>query len=298
MHHTRRSFLRGALAAAASMPIVSAFAADEACPSLPGQPGRIVAIDYRTDVEPALVLGIPLIAGGYADDRPWVPFPAETARMILPAAVEHILSFDPDLIICCGDQPERDWWPIDQLRQAAPVIATSFKRPWQDDLRTIAGCLGLEPRAEAAVAEYDELIAGMRVRHAETLASKRIASVQYSARSQTFYVHTPNSSEWLGIKRAMLDDLGALTVEPERIGGDGVTVSSENIGTVLADVDAIIVGDLGSGGLDDLATNTLWQRLPAVTSGRVREISGNSNYGSLFTAKFVAGEIDALLTQL
>ena len=296
---TRRFFLGGAVAAAtgAVLPL-SASAAGPACPALPDAPRRIVAIDYRTDVEPALVLGVPLIAGGYADDRPWVPFPDSTARITLPAAVEHILGYDPDLIICCADSPERDWWPYAQLSQAAPTLPTSFKSPWQDDLRFLAGCLGLEDRAEAAVAEYDALIADMRTRRAEVLATKRVASVLYSARSKTFYVHAPHSSEWLGIKRAMLDDLGARTVDPEIIGGDGVTVSSENIIDVLAGIDAIVVGDVGSGGLADLETDPLWLRLPAVEAGKVREIPGNSNYGSLFTAKFVAGELDALLSTL
>lgn len=296
---TRRSLLRGAaaLVAGAALPS-SVLRAGEACPPLSGMPGRIVAIDPRTDVEPALVLGVPLVAGGYADDRPWVPFPDTTARLTLPAAVEHIVSFDPDLIICCADSPERDWWPYAQLSRAATMLPTSFKSPWQDDLRFIARCLGLEDRAEAAVAEYDALIAEMRQRHEQVLATKRIASVLYSARTKTFYVHAPNSSEWLGIKRAMLTDLGARSVDPEIIGGDGVTVSSENIVDVLAGIDAIVVGDVGSGGLTDLETDPLWLRLPAVEAGKVREIPGNSNYGSLFTAKFVAGELDALLGSL
>lgn len=294
---TRRNFLGGAVALAAGA-VLPARAAGPACPVLPDAARRIVAIDYRTDVEPALVLGVPLIAGGYADDRPWVPFPGTTARITLPAAVEHILSHEPDLIICCADSPERDWWPYAQLSRAAPTLPTSFKSPWQDDLRFLAGCLGLEDRAEAAVAEYDAVIAGMRQRHAEVLATRRIASVLYSARSKTFYVHAPHSSEWLGIKRAMLDDLGARTVEPGTIGGDGVTVSSENIIDVLAGIDAIVVGDVGSGGLADLDTDPLWLRLPAVEAGKVRAIPGNSNYGSLFTARFVAGELDALLSSL
>jgi iron complex transport system substrate-binding protein len=295
---TRRRLLGGAAALSAASLLSPARAGTRLCPPLPHPPERIVAIDYRTDVEPALVLGLPLVAGGYADDRPWVPFPEATARIALPSAVEHILSFAPDLIICCADSPERDWWPYAQLQAAAPTIPTSFKSPWQDDLRLLAGCLGLMSRAEAAIAEYDDLVAALRARHRAVLATRRLASVQYSARSKTFYVHTPGSSEWLGIKRALLDDLGALTVAPDAIGDDGVTVSSENITRVLGDIDAIIVGDLGSGGLSDLADNPLWQRLPAVRAGMVREIPGNSNYGSLFTARFVAGEIDALLRLL
>jgi ABC-type Fe3+-hydroxamate transport system substrate-binding protein len=294
---SRRHFLGGAaaLAAGAALPVQ---AAGPACPAVPEAPRRIVAIDYRIDVEPALVLGVPLIAGGYADDRPWVPFPETTARLILPAAVEHILTFAPDLIICCADTPERDWWPYAQLQRAAPTLPTSFKSPWQADLRFLAGCLGLEARAEAAVADYEAMIAAMRARHARVLADKRIASVLYSARSKTFYVHAPHSSEWLGIKRAMLDDLGVRTVEPGAIGGDGVTVSAENIIDVLGEIDAIVVGDVGSGGLADLDTDPLWRRLPAVAAGHVRAIPGNSNYGSLFTARFVAGELDALLSSM
>jgi iron complex transport system substrate-binding protein len=296
---TRRFFLRGvaAVAAGAALPVPSV-RAGAACPSLPASPRRIVAIDYRTDVEPALVLGLPLVAGGYADDRPWVPFPDTTARLALPAAVEHILGFDPDLIICCADSPERDWWPYAQLSRAAPTLPTSFKSPWQADLRFLARCLGLEERAEAAVADYEAMIAGMRRRHERVLATRRIASVLYSARTKTYYVHAPGASEWLGIKRAMLDDLGARTVEPGSIEGDGVTVSSENILEVLRGIDAIVIGDVGSGGLADLDTDPIWRRLPAVEAGKVRAIPGNSNYGSLFTARFVAGEMDALLSSL
>ncbi len=89
-----------------------------------------------------------------------------------------------------------------------------------------------------------------------------------------------------------------IPLTPPGVSGDGVTVSAENIIDVLGEIDAIVVGDVGSGGLADLDTDPLWLRLPAVASGHVRSIPGNSNYGSLFTARFVAGELDGLLSSM
>src|SRR5215217_1444954 len=136
---------------------------------IPTDPQRVVTIDHRTDLEPALVLGLPVIASGYWADRPWVPVPAGMIDLDMPTTAEHVLTLDPDLIICSADEPDDEWWPAKRLQSIAPVLPTSFKTNWRNNLLDLGKLVGRDEPALAAVAEYDALIADIRERHAALL---------------------------------------------------------------------------------------------------------------------------------
>src|SRR6218665_1316799 len=87
---------------------------------IPLQPKRVVTIDARTDYEPALVLGLPVIALGAYDfwgGRSFVPETAGAAKLAMPTTAEAVLALEPDLIICSGEDPAGEWWPAERLQQ-------------------------------------------------------------------------------------------------------------------------------------------------------------------------------------
>lgn len=52
--------------------------------SIPVTPRRVVAIDSRSNLEPALLFGLPVIGYSHSPARPWVPVPAETRMLRAP----------------------------------------------------------------------------------------------------------------------------------------------------------------------------------------------------------------------
>ena len=261
---------------------------------IPVDPRRVVTIDHRTDLEPALVLGLPVIASGYWADRPWVPVPEGMANLDMPTTAEHVLALEPDLIICSADEPDDQWWPVNRLRDIAPVLPTSFKTNWRNDLLSLGELLGRTPQAEAAVAEYDALIADTKTRHADILASKTIASVQYFAQDKGFRVHLPNQNSYNNPKGEVISELGIRSVDPTLLGEFGM-VAYENLTTALESADAILFANSGTGDLAALAADPFWLRLPAVQNGKVLEVNGNTNFGSFYTSRHVAQAFDELL---
>jgi iron complex transport system substrate-binding protein len=264
---------------------------------IPLAPQRVVTIDHRTDLEPALVLGLPVIASGYWSDRPWVPVPEGMENLDMPTTAEHVLNLAPDLVICSADEPDDEWWPANRLMEIAPVLPTSFMTNWRVDLTALGELLGRTEPAATAIAEYDALIADIKTRHATTLAEKTIAAVQYFAEDQSFRVHLPDQSEYNNPKGELLKELSVKTVAAERLGEYGM-VSYENLTAALEGVDGIYFADSGTGNLASLAQDPLWQRIPAVVAGRVEDVVGNTNFGSFYTARHVAQAMDRLLARL
>ena len=260
---------------------------------IPLAPRRVIAIDGRTDLEPALALGLPIIGANHNPNRTWVPFPSDAINIAAPVAAEEVLSLNPDLIVCSGSDPDSEWWPARRLNGIAPVLTTdNFDSNWQRDIVALAGWLDIKDVADQVIAEYDALVADLKARHAGYLASHKIAAIHY-AKDAPIYLN--GKFKYETIKSRVLADLGAITVDPKLLGEDGI-VSYENLGTILGDVDAILVNDIGWGGLALLGEQDLWNRLPAVQNGKVLESIGNLNYGSFYTARHVLGEFDRLLT--
>ncbi|MET3923982.1 ABC transporter substrate-binding protein [Devosia sp. 2618] len=301
----RRQFGLGATAllAGASLP-VTAFAQSATRTvttllgtyDIPKNPKRVVAIDPRTDYEPALVLGLPIIAVGQSEfwgDLSNTPRSPELISIPLPTTAEAVLALEPDLIICSGEDPSGDWWPAARLQQIAPVLTTTFTRKWQDDLLELADWLDRREPADKAVADYTAAADAIKVRYADQLAKDKVAILTFSAEFRSFNVFIPGG-EYSDPKGQLLADVGAITIDP-KILGDGESFGMESIVDVLGDVDAILLCNMGNGSVSDLEGDVLWQRLPAVVAGRVHESTGYMWYGSYFTAMKALGELEATL---
>ena len=300
---SRRSFTLSALAltAAGLAPAARAQSSTKSITTslgtydIPIEPQRVVVIDHRLDLEPALALGLPVIAYSLADYiEPWVPVPEGLVFLGAPATRETVLAQDPDLIVCT-DMPGSEYWPSDLMQQVAPTLPVDYEMDWRGNLRRLGGWLDRGDKAEAFIADYEAAIAATRARFGAQLAGKKVAALWYEPEGAQLQFLLGTGSKNVTLAGQVLDDLGGGTIDPAPLGEYGL-VSMENAGTLLADVDALMV-DRGD---DDsrrkaLEANELWGRIPPVAAGKVYWTEG-IYYGGGYSAKRLIGEWDRLYT--
>jgi ABC-type Fe3+-hydroxamate transport system substrate-binding protein len=263
---------------------------------IPRDPQRVVAIDFRLDVEPALALGLPVVGYGVQEERlDWVPLPADAAYVGGPPSREAIVGLDPDLIVCT-DIPGSEYWPIDRLAPIAPTLPVDYELSWQANLTRMGEWLGRADRAAAFIADYQASVDAVRATHAAALAGGKLAAIWYEPDSSEVQVLLGEGTSNVTLAGQVLADLGGTTVAPEALGEYGV-VSIENAGTVLAEVAGFLLDASEPARLEALESNPIWQRLPAVAAGRVYRTAGTF-YGGGYSARRLVGEWARLLALL
>lgn len=295
---TRRQFGLGLGASLAFAPVAPAFAQGQmrtitnslGTYDIPASPQRVIAIDNRLDLETALALDLPVI--GYSRDEasPWVPVADGVEFIPGPPSAEHVLSLDPDLIICM-DVPDSDLWPIDRMREIAPVLPTRYQDDWRSNINNLAGWLGMEDRAAAAVAQYDAVVAEVAQKHADKLNRYKVAAIHYFPDEGQVMVRGASSGQG-----RVLADIGGQTFDPAVIDQD--MVSMENFLTLFEDVDAIFYNAADPDTFARLTAHPLWARVPAAVNDKIYVSDGNTNFGGLYAAMYLAREWDALYSIL
>lgn len=255
---------------------------------IPVAPQRVIAIDSRTDLEPAVALGLPLIGYTMRTAQPWVPLPEGVPLLSEIPDLEQILGLEPDLILCTKLERESEFWPATRLQEIAPVLPVEYGLSWQENLRRIAGWLGRPDDAEASIGEYDTAVAEVRARHADAISRATVVGVTYSPESAQLWGTSLLGDEVLEQPAgAVLRDLGGRTLD---IGSfaDDTSLALENI-EVLAAADAILFADTDGPDslLAQLQTQPLWQGLPAVAAGRVAVQKGDTYFGGGYTSAYV-----------
>lgn len=261
---------------------------------IPAAPQRVVAIDSRLDLQPALALGLPVVGYGHSVPGSWVPVDASAEFVGSEVNVEQVLALNPDLIICSDYDPDSVWWPANKLKDIAPVVPTSNDQPWKTAFRELAALLGREGEGETAFGEYDALIADIKARRAEQIASKIIINIQPG----DGVIYGMNGSKMLVPQ--VLADLGAKTVVPAEGQDYDIEIAPEQFGNILGNVDGFILATSADEAdpLAGLSADPLWQRLPAVANGIIRPSNGNVNYGSIYSAIYIAQMVDELYGKL
>ncbi len=263
---------------------------------IPVEPKRVVAIDSRLDLEPAVALELPVIGYNYAPATPWVPVGPDAKYLTEIPNREQILGLEPDLIICLNSDSE--WWPVSELSSIAPVLTTEFDETWRTNLDNLAGWLGRSATMDKLILDYDGLVEDIRARHAAKIASRVVASVSFLPDTNMLYVSSIRSSK-TGDKPSdmTLTDIGGMTPSMDGLDGEG-GIAIEKV-DVLSGVDGFMVTDEpGSAEFEALSASTLWQRLPAVQAGNVTTLGGSTYYGSIYTVSYVAKGWDALYSAM
>ena len=204
---------------------------------------------------------------------------------------ELLLSYDPDLIVA-GGQGRPGFLAnegYDQLSTVAPTLFVDTNLgSWKDELDAIATALGREAEAEEAIAAYNERIA--EVSAAIELPPQPTAFM-LSLDPETPYfmpetTATPQLFADLGFE---VDPLAERFPQFEAFGtGDSVEVSAELAGEVFSAPTIVLVPfDPASPHAEDMETDPILSRLPAVRSGDVYEMPDYAYrfdyYGALAT---------------
>jgi ABC-type Fe3+-hydroxamate transport system substrate-binding protein len=262
---------------------------------VPDAPQRVVAIDFRLDLEPSLALGLPVIGYGVSEEIPeWIPAPKGLTFVGGPPSRETVLGLTPDLIVCT-DIPDSEYWPINLMAAIAPVIPVDYQMNWQANLKRMGDWLDKAPEAEAFLADYQQKLDAVKAGRAAALKQK-VAAVYYEPDSGELQVQLGEGTTNVTLAGQVLADLGGTTVDPAQLGEYGV-ISMEKAGEVLADVAGFIVDIDEEERATALEAHPVWQRLPAVVAGKVTKSKGTF-YGGGYSAKRFVGEWDALLALL
>lgn len=296
---TRREILRGALA----LPILAAGVScgdddaedgpkartvDDAFGpvELPAGAERYVAADEITFGN-LLALGVQPLGGTWYTDELAEHLRAKVEGdpvNLLSARefdLERALALQPDLIVTAGATWVEEF--CDQLKAGAPTYCYPYGYVTKEEifanLRGAALAVGLEDRAEALIAEYDERIERLREKVVETGWDTKPVSMVDATDPSTFYLMVN------GIAPFVLSDLGIPRREGEELTEDDIQLSTERLGD-LDSAFAILVG-ASPEGLTVLESNPLWPQLEAVKTGRVLLLNdrvwGAYDFVSLFT---------------
>lgn len=254
---------------------------------IPTSPRRVVAIDNRLDLEPALALELPVIAYSMDAVNPWVPVGSDAIQISSPVNVEQVAGLEPDLIVCVNTRDE--YWLAPGLEEIAPIIPTDFEVDWRTNIEQLARWLGRTARLDDLLAAYDEAVHTVRARHGRIIAERSVAVVQYD---DSWGFAMQHSMQYL--QPQVIADLGGRLLDPGSGVADDGSFSTENI-DVLDDADLIMfVGSVDGQLPPGLADNPLWQRVPAVAAGRLLVTEGNTNYGSVYTATQLISDLERL----
>ena len=260
---------------------------------IPARPQRVVAIDSRLDLQPALALSLPVIGYGHSVPGDWVPVSEEAVFVGSEVNVEQVLALDPDLIICSDYDPDSVWWPLNRMRQIAPVLPTKGDDTWRNQFRALAGMLGMEGGAEQAIGAYEALVESVKARQGDKLVSRTVISVQPDQGG----LWPMNGS--IMLHSQVLADLGARTIPPGELQKyEAEKVTAESFLDVLGKVDGFLLATTGTDEIALLDREPLWQRLPAVAHGAVVASNGNVNYGSVYSATQLVHLFDALYDKI
>lgn len=298
MHISRRGFTFGATALL-SATLAARASAQDAAPGrrtvttslgtydIPAEPRRVIAIDSRSNLEPAVALGLPLIGYSHSLVRPWVPLDPTVPMLAAPPNIEEILALEPDLIICPTTDPDSEWWPLNRLKAVAPILPTDYLATWQDNLANLAFWLNKPILGEETIGQYNSLVDDIQLRHAEAIATRKVAAVQLDASNNAVHVRTLGTSYGQVMPGQVLAEIGGVPVAADVLAENG-SVGMENLMDALGDVEGLLILDFENGAVEAFADNPLWNRLPAVAAGHTHILPGNSTFGSLYTALYLA----------
>lgn len=253
---------------------------------IPKDPKRIVATQYLGHL---LTLGVKPIGAGTASLNQY--FLQDLTDGIEDigddqAALEKIVSLDPDLIIRPSDKN------YEQFAKIAPTIVI----PWgakdlYAELRDFGEFLGKSEEAEEAIRHYEEKLAEAKaklngvVKEGETVGVYEIWAKNFWVVGESFGRGTRNLYSGLGYQPP--------EVVKEQIvnGGAGLDISLESLPEMAADYMFVTVYDADGGGdrAKEILESAIWKSLPAYKNNRIYTLDIN---------QFSAGDLISLEKQL
>ena len=204
---------------------------------------------------------------------------------------ELLLSYDPDLIVA-GGQGRPGFLAnegYDQLSAVAPTLfVDTTLGSWKEELGAIATALGREAEAAEALAVYEARIAEVSAA-IEMPPQPTAFMLSLDPETPYFMPETTATPQLFADVGFTVDPLAERFPQFEAFGtGDSVEVSAELAGDVFSAPTIVLVPfDPASPHAEDMETDPILSRLPAVQSGNVYEMPDYAYrfdyYGALAT---------------
>ena len=273
--------------------------------TIPAHPQRVAAL-YTHDLENALILGLPVIAGPGEQGRADAPFPPYLVEAFgaqlngITQIVnrpeinfEQLAALQPDVILS-GMFGNLDIG-YDKLDAIAPTVTYRYSMgaeftlmSWQEVLHQNGEQFGREDAAEAWITRFEQRAADLRERLVPEWRGATYAIVEpYGDQFWTYGAtggHTARTlTEELGIELA--DSVNRLLAEARQRSQGGGAVSYELLGAIDADIIFIPISAGADGtpdraGVEAVTAQALWATLPAVQAGQVYEFTSDISYES------------------
>jgi len=252
---------------------------------VPAEPRRVVSLTGSSDMDALLALGFEPVAAGanYPDESGGYRFgywldPAETAGIepvtIRPEPnIEQIAALEPDLIVGHSSGLESIY---DRLSEFAPTVAHEYTGRWDRAIRLYGRLLNRPERAESVVSEIQATVDEAAARLPED--RPRVAAFGATG-PDGIYVYLP---EIEGGPGRVLSDLGLLP--PQAALDAGAEIGLEGL-SVLQEADVLFgLGYTvdGSDPLDEVESEEVFRRLPAVSGGRYERIPVETSFAWAF----------------
>jgi iron complex transport system substrate-binding protein len=272
--------------------------------TVPEEPERIVSVIGDIDFEALLALGIPPIAAGTQGgtiDSGFAPHIRELAEDVEPLAwvdgtpAETIAGLEPDLIFAPDEES------ADLLSDIAPTVPRGswLGSDWKEDFLYVAAVVGMTAEAEDILSAHEARVDDLRTTFADQIEGTTVMSPQVAYDHSEVYYDIPTD-----FSSVVLTEIG-FTLAPLANAGDDDTysLSFERLPELDADMLFWQVrqrDDDGGRDLDGLAVaqnNPLWNSVPAVAAGRVREVDNRPWYfPTILGAGVILDDVEAALT--
>ncbi len=246
---------------------------------VPRRPERIVAVTDGAELAALLALEGKPVAFGQRNDplRPWIAAKGggsiETYPVAEEVSFERLAAYRPDLLLVQNGFATKE--NLARFQQIAPTVVTSFI-DWRTSLRQVAEATGREEQAARLVADTEAA-----TRQAATrLAAVKGRKVQAVTAFPTGEIYVLNDASPLG---KLAPQLGLAPFPKAKTAGEAVDqLSLERLTDLDADVLLVQHFDDDRSGYEKLTKQPLWQRLPAVRSGSVVQLTQDESQASYF----------------
>jgi iron complex transport system substrate-binding protein len=257
---------------------------------VPENPERVVAVSYDTPWQLKSLGVTPVAAQDYSDYSDGISAeqkeflePVETVGKFFELDIEAVAKADPDVIV--GDVLEIDQELFDKLSEIAPtvIVEGETRGDWKPIVGMLADAVGAEDKLEQSKAAYEDRLGTLREDYKDVLADNTFASIGAMEDAAKFFINYPS-----GIIGAVYEEVGmkpAPSLPTGEFPKGWEEYSTEKIGDLLGDADAVIIPERPDGAIDPslqaILDNTLFKNLKATKNDHVFPIFGEvTDYAS------------------
>ncbi|MEE2868851.1 MAG: iron-siderophore ABC transporter substrate-binding protein [Pseudomonadota bacterium] len=261
--------------------------------TVPDAPKRVVVLTNE-GTEALLALGVtPVGAANSWNGNPWWDHITDAMAGAEPVGkesavnLEMIAALEPDLILA-NKQRHEEIYP--QLTAIAPtVMSKELRGDWKINFRLYAEALGKEQEADAAIADYDAAVAGLREKLGDHL-NEEVSVIRFVPGQIRIY----QLDSFSGV---LLKDIGFHRPANQNVEEFAIRTGKESIPDMDGDRIFYFTYDTGDGKgtslEEEVLADPLWQSLSAVKEGKVHRVSDAiwNTAGGILAAKLMVQDI-------